>query len=569
MRHPSDSPSWKLVDHKWPDFASEPRNLRLAISADGINPHSSMSSRHSCWPIIMVIYNLPPWLCMKRKFMMLSLLISGPRQPGNDIDVYLAPLLDDLKMLWDVGVECYDVHQQEVFTLRVVLLWTINDFPAYGNLSGCVVKGYFACPICGEDTFSHRLKHGKKNSYTVRLCGPVYLRWMYPFERFMKVLKGYVQNLAIGNNELIYETLKWIAHGPSHYVSKYHGYVINGCRYHTKERDDLRATQNSGVSIVASTMQIASAKDQNLVFAFDVMDDSDATCHGMGCNSHKIDQPELLKRPPIQYTFIEDENWTIFVKDRLSTTLSVSGSNDILVEALGTPEYSGRVRAKGKHYTPRQYFNSAADRAVRDFIAASKEEQRIFQAEVLAKLTQVGVVTPQSDVSKSKETKTYPINFPDDVFGESFKTFMMKEDMEMIISSKEVHLHRKLIDAKQAKRYVFVNPALVSKAGIGEGNKENRSRMKKMIAYYLDPMAHQPCDDLKDIVNMAMRINPPEKQKTSKGANLGESGCKQPGSVECGYYVMRYMKEIIANPNQLTSKLAVFSIWIILGVALL
>lgn len=40
--------------------------------------------------------------------------------------------------------------------------------------------------------------------------------------------------------------------------------------------------------------------------------------------------------------------------------------------------------------------------------------------------------------------------------------------------------------------------------------------MKKMIAYYLDPMACQPCDDLKDIVNMAMRINPPEKQKTSK-----------------------------------------------------
>ncbi|VVA40801.1 PREDICTED: transposase, partial [Prunus dulcis] len=28
----------------------------------------------------------------------------------------------------------------------------------------------------------------------VRLCGPVYFRWMYPFERYMKVLKGYVQN---------------------------------------------------------------------------------------------------------------------------------------------------------------------------------------------------------------------------------------------------------------------------------------------------------------------------------------------------------------------------------------
>ena len=28
----------------------------------------------------------------------------------------------------------------------------------------------------------------------VRLCGSVYLRWMYSFERFMKVLKSYVHN---------------------------------------------------------------------------------------------------------------------------------------------------------------------------------------------------------------------------------------------------------------------------------------------------------------------------------------------------------------------------------------
>ncbi len=38
-------------------------------------------------------------------------------------------------------------------------------------------------------------------------------------------------------------------------------------------------------------------------------------------------------------------------------------------------------------------------------------------------------------------------------------------------------MHRKLIDAKQVERYVFVNPILVSKAGIGEGSKENRSRV--------------------------------------------------------------------------------------------
>ena len=85
--------------------------------------------------------------------MMLSLLISGPQQPGNDIDIYLAPLIEDLKTLWETGVEAYDAYQREVFTLRAVLLWTINDFPTYGNLFGCTVKGYFACPICTPETY--------------------------------------------------------------------------------------------------------------------------------------------------------------------------------------------------------------------------------------------------------------------------------------------------------------------------------------------------------------------------------------------------------------------------------
>ena len=96
---------------------------------------------------------------------MLSLLISGPRQLSNDIDIYLAPLIEYLKTLWEVGVQAYDAHQQEFFTLRVFLLWTISDFPAYGNFSGCTVKGYFGCLVCREGTYSRRLKHGKKNSY--------------------------------------------------------------------------------------------------------------------------------------------------------------------------------------------------------------------------------------------------------------------------------------------------------------------------------------------------------------------------------------------------------------------
>ena len=47
----------------------------------------------------------------------------------------------------------------------MVILWTINDFHAYANLSGWSTKGRFACPCCNKETCSHQLQHGKKFSY--------------------------------------------------------------------------------------------------------------------------------------------------------------------------------------------------------------------------------------------------------------------------------------------------------------------------------------------------------------------------------------------------------------------
>ncbi|KAL6584579.1 hypothetical protein OROMI_003868 [Orobanche minor] len=165
MRHPADSPTWKMVDDQWPSFGADPRNLRLALSSDGFNPRSTLSSKYSCWPVILVIYNLPPWLCFKRKYMMLTLLISGPKQPGNDIDLFLQPLIDDLKKLWSGVERVLDSYKIEYFSLRAVLFWTINDFPAYGNLSGSIMKCYNGCPVCLEHTKPHRLVNGNKLSY--------------------------------------------------------------------------------------------------------------------------------------------------------------------------------------------------------------------------------------------------------------------------------------------------------------------------------------------------------------------------------------------------------------------
>ena len=62
---------------------------------------------------------------------MLCLLISGPTEAGNDIDMFLQPLIEDLQELWG-GKQVYDAYRQESFILRGILLWTVSDYPALG-----------------------------------------------------------------------------------------------------------------------------------------------------------------------------------------------------------------------------------------------------------------------------------------------------------------------------------------------------------------------------------------------------------------------------------------------------
>ena len=53
---------------------------------------------------------------------MLSLLIPGQTAPGNDIDIYLKPLIDELNELWEVEVETYDASTKQNFCLHAAIL---------------------------------------------------------------------------------------------------------------------------------------------------------------------------------------------------------------------------------------------------------------------------------------------------------------------------------------------------------------------------------------------------------------------------------------------------------------
>ncbi|XP_074307835.1 uncharacterized protein LOC141642788 [Silene latifolia] len=190
LRHPADGLAWKQFDSLYPEFAKEPRNVRLGLASDGFSPFRTMSVSHSTWPVVLINYNLPPWMFMKHEYLMLSLLIPGPEGPGNNIDIYLQPLIDELKDLWNLGLETYDKKRNETFMLHASLCWTISDFPGYSMLSGWKTKGKFACPSCNHETDSLYLNHSKKMCY---MDNRKFLDLQHPWRKNKKSFNGKVE----------------------------------------------------------------------------------------------------------------------------------------------------------------------------------------------------------------------------------------------------------------------------------------------------------------------------------------------------------------------------------------
>jgi len=66
---------------------------------------------------------------------MLSLLIPGPKALGNNMDVFLQIVIDELKVSWEVGIKTFDAYSQEFFDMFGVLIWVVQDFPGYAGVS--------------------------------------------------------------------------------------------------------------------------------------------------------------------------------------------------------------------------------------------------------------------------------------------------------------------------------------------------------------------------------------------------------------------------------------------------
>ncbi|BBN67928.1 hypothetical protein Prudu_227S000600 [Prunus dulcis] len=342
MSHPADSPSWKLLDDKWPEFGNEPRNLRLALSSDGFIPQFSKRQRELlmgkpeygippepltgeevlhmvengdrvCWKKKSIFFDLEYWKYLPVRHALDVMHIEKNVPEGYSSNIKNLVSLQDSRLLGLKSHDCHTLMQQ----LLPVAIRSVLEKPA---------------------------------------------RWMYPFERYMKVLKGYVQNrtrpkvalLSVGvpssqkmgvskplsgctvsvvdqdllnqahlyvlenteevlpyieqhmihiktaypkfrkrtkwlqdkhnstfiqwlrfkvqseleeDNHGVSENLRWLAAGPNMAVPLYRSYLIKGIKFNIKAQDDVRTTQNSGVYLLAHTMQVASAKDKNPILS--------------------------------------------------------------------------------------------------------------------------------------------------------------------------------------------------------------------------------------------------------------------------------------------------------------
>nr|GEX18831.1 hypothetical protein [Tanacetum cinerariifolium] len=146
IRHVADSPQWRNVDNI-ENFGDEIRNIWFGLSSDEINPFGNMSSRHS------------------------------PKQPGNDIDVYLEPLIKDMKTLWNTGVELKMVYIGHRRSLR-------KSHPYYKRkklFDGNNELGVLLQPLDGEAVLS-RVRDAEKTKICQCLYG-------------VKVPSGYSSNV--------------------------------------------------------------------------------------------------------------------------------------------------------------------------------------------------------------------------------------------------------------------------------------------------------------------------------------------------------------------------------------
>ncbi|KAI5348944.1 hypothetical protein L3X38_001831 [Prunus dulcis] len=140
--------------------------------------------------------------------------------------------------------------------------------------------------------------------------------------------------------------------------------------------------------------------------------------------------------------------------------------------------------------------------------------------------------------------KTLQFTIDKEVFGPERDTFLLPEDITQFAGMEEIgatvvavymrYLHDVLKQANMCSMVGFIDPATVSanSGTIADRSRLVAARLQKTDGEQIFMMPYNPGAGRKAVI-----------WKTLSGTP------KQPSSVECGYYVMRFMRDIIMDPS--------------------
>ncbi|XP_052299961.1 uncharacterized protein LOC127903655 isoform X2 [Citrus sinensis] len=230
---------------------------------------------------------------------------------------------------------------------------------------------------------------------------------------------------------------------------------------------------------------------------------------------------------------------------------------------------------------------------IEHIISSAEEHSRILKMKRYEEIERF--LTMAQELLRFQGKKVY---FEDLIYGQcDINTYITIEDCSVLAYFEELtvnclmiwtmKLYEELKRIGMTMKYKFMNPDVVSLSGRANTNKSQIDRTKIIVSqlegiqsgqlcfmpynpkfhwvlividmdsntiYYLDPMRQPVHMDLRLLLNNAMaRLNVKESASSNKvkvnWATVKAS--RQPENVECGFYVMSYMQDIIADNNVL------------------
>ncbi|CAL8988634.1 unnamed protein product [Prunus brigantina] len=184
------------------------------------------------------------------------------------------------------------------------------------------------------------------------------------------------------------------------------------------------------------------------------------------------------------------------------------------------------------------------------------------------------------ETTLTPQEKIMTFTIEKEVFGADRNTFVLPEDITQLVGMEEIEatvlavylfhtqicvekknhysirrrcLYDHLKEANMFNMVGFIDPAQVS-ANAGRNWVLPIVRAKKETVYFLDPLPRNRVvdEEAKNMVNSAIKIYNSHIGRQGRKAPIWKTlpgTPKQPSSVECRYYVMRFMGDIIMDPS--------------------